>query len=59
MLIWIINFLRRIYQGHLVDGEEKNVIKRNAIIKLHNEGENIERYKGDSPYINEYIERLK
>ena len=37
----------------------KNVIKRNAIIKLYNEGENIERYKGDSPYINEYIERLK
>ena len=37
----------------------KNVIKRNAIIKLHNEGEDISRYKGDSPYINEYIDRLK
>lgn len=37
----------------------KNVIKRNAIIKLYNEGENIGKYKGDSPYINEYIERLK
>ena len=37
----------------------KNVIKRNAIIKLHNEGEDISRYRGDSPYINEYIDRLK
>ena len=27
--------------------------------EVYNEGENIERYKGDSPYINEYIERLK
>lgn len=37
----------------------KNVIKRNAIIKLYNEGKNINVFKGDSPYINEYIERLK
>lgn len=37
----------------------KNVIKRNSIIKLYNEGKNIEKFKGDSSYINEYIERLK
>lgn len=37
----------------------KNVIKRNAIIKLHNEGKDIKKYKGDSPYLNEYIEKLK
>lgn len=37
----------------------KNVIKRNAIIKLYNEGHNIDKYKGDSPYLNEYIEKIK
>lgn len=37
----------------------KNIIKRNAIIRLHNEGKDILKYKGDSPYINEYIELLK
>lgn len=37
----------------------KNVIKRNAIIRMHKEGEEIERFKGESPYLNEYIERLK
>lgn len=37
----------------------KNVIKRNAIIKLRNEGREIEKYKGDSPYLNEYIEKIK
>ena len=37
----------------------KNVIKRNSIIKLHNEGKDIKKYKGDSPYLNEYIQRLK
>lgn len=36
----------------------KNVLKRNSIIRLAREGEEIEQYKGDSPYINEYIERL-
>lgn len=36
----------------------KNVVKRNAIIKLYSEGNDIKKYKGDSPYINEYIERL-
>ena len=36
----------------------KNIIKRNAIIKLHNRGGNIEKYKGDSPYLNKYIEIL-
>ncbi|MEN8077239.1 tRNA epoxyqueuosine(34) reductase QueG [Clostridioides difficile] len=37
----------------------KNVIRRNAIIKLHNEGKDIKKYNGDSPYLNEYIQRLK
>lgn len=36
----------------------KNIIKRNAIIRLHNRGINIEKYKGDSPYLNKYIEIL-
>ena len=36
----------------------KNIIKRNAIIRLHNRGVNIEKYKGDSPYLNKYIEIL-
>lgn len=37
----------------------KNVIRRNAIIRLYNEGEDIEKYKGDSPMINSCIEEVK
>lgn len=37
----------------------KNVIRRNAIIHLAHKGEDIAQYKGDSPYINEYIKRLE
>ena len=37
----------------------KNVIRRNAIIKMHNENYDIEEFKGPSPYINNYIEILK
>ncbi len=36
----------------------KNVIKRNAIINLSKKGEDIESFRGDSPYINKYIDRL-
>lgn len=36
----------------------KNVIKRNALIRMAAEGADISGMKGDSPYINEYIERL-
>lgn len=36
----------------------KNVIKRNAIIKLHDLGEDISGFAGDSPYINDYVNRL-
>lgn len=36
----------------------KNVIKRNALIQLAGKGEDISKFKGDSPYINEYIDRL-
>lgn len=39
----------------------KNVIKRNAIIGVHyqNEQENLDEYRGDSPYINEYIDKIQ
>lgn len=37
----------------------KNVIKRNAIIHMHQKGEEIQQFKGESPYINEYIDRMK
>lgn len=37
----------------------KNVIKRNAIIHLSKKGKDIESFRGDSPYINEYIDRLQ
>lgn len=37
----------------------KNVIRRNALIHMSREGHDIEAFRGDSPYINEYIDRLK
>ena len=36
----------------------KNVIRRNAIIHMDHKGYDIKEYKGDSPYINDYIDRL-
>lgn len=36
----------------------KNVIKRNALIHMVQKGEDICNLKGESPYINSYIERL-
>lgn len=36
----------------------KNVIRRNAIIHMNREGCDIKGFKGDSPYINAYIDRL-
>lgn len=36
----------------------KNVIKRNAIINMKYNGKDIIEFKGDSPYINKYIEIL-
>ncbi|ABX42412.1 tRNA epoxyqueuosine(34) reductase QueG [Lachnoclostridium phytofermentans] len=36
----------------------KNVIKRNAILRMHRENQDITKLRGDSPYINDYIERL-
>lgn len=36
----------------------KNIIKRNTIVKLFNQSKEINLYKGDSPYINDYIDRL-
>lgn len=37
----------------------KNVIRRNAIIKMKNNNYDISEFKGDSEYINDYINRLK
>ena len=37
----------------------KNIIKRNAIIRLHNRGVKYRKnIRGDSPYLNKYIEIL-
>ena len=36
----------------------KNVIKRNALINMKYNGKDISKFKGDSPYINKYIEIL-
>ncbi|MBE6023084.1 MAG: tRNA epoxyqueuosine(34) reductase QueG [Cellulosilyticum sp.] len=36
----------------------KNVIRRNAMIRMAYEGKAVEGYLGDSPYINEYIQKL-
>lgn len=36
----------------------KNVIRRNALIHLAHKGENISEYRGESSYINDYIDRL-
>ena len=36
----------------------KNVIKRNAIIHMHNKNYDISEFKGDSEYINGYINRM-
>lgn len=37
----------------------KNVIRRNALIHLAKKGGDVKKYKGDSPYINEYIDRIR
>lgn len=37
----------------------KNVIKRNAFIHMAAEGKDIQQYRGDSPYINEYVKRIQ
>lgn len=37
----------------------KNVIRRNAILQLAREGEDISSYQGDSPYVNEYVTRAQ
>ena len=36
----------------------KNVIRRNALIRLNDEGKDITVFKGESPYLNDYIEKL-
>lgn len=37
----------------------KNVLRRNAIVQLAKQGEEIEQYRGDSPYINKYVDLLQ
>lgn len=37
----------------------KNVIRRNAILQLARQGKEVDRYQGDSPYVNEYIWRAQ
>ncbi|MEG1870755.1 MAG: tRNA epoxyqueuosine(34) reductase QueG [Peptostreptococcaceae bacterium] len=37
----------------------KNIIRRNAIIRLYNEGEEIDKFRCDSPVINKCIEEIK
>lgn len=37
----------------------RNVIRRNAILQLAKQGKEIEQYRGDSPYINKYIDLLR
>lgn len=37
----------------------KNVLRRNALIRLHREGKKISIYRGESPYINKYIDLLE
>lgn len=36
----------------------KNVLRRNAMISMAAQGQDIEQYKGESPYINDYIDRI-
>lgn len=36
----------------------KNVLKRNAMIRMAYEGKEVEGLRGDSPYLNEYIDQL-
>ena len=37
----------------------KNVIKRNALIRMHQDEKDIASYRGDSSYINGYIDQIK
>ncbi|BBF43632.1 epoxyqueuosine (oQ) reductase QueG [Lachnospiraceae bacterium KM106-2] len=37
----------------------KNVIKRNAMIQMHRDGKKIAHFRGDSSYINKYIDLLE
>ncbi|GAB6168019.1 tRNA epoxyqueuosine(34) reductase QueG [Clostridium carnis] len=36
----------------------KNVLKRNALIRIHGSGDDILSFKTDSPYLKEYVNRL-
>ncbi len=37
----------------------KNIIRRNAIIQLGKQGKDVTQYKGESPYVNEYIDKVQ
>lgn len=52
-------FFKQKISGTSCGWRGKNVIRRNAIIHMTREGKEITHLKGDSGYINEYIDRLK
>ncbi len=51
-------FFKEYLSGTSCGWRGKNVIKRNAILHMHQEKKDIKELRGDSPYINDYIERL-
>ena len=51
-------FFKQKVSGTSCGWRGKNVIKRNAILRMAYEGEAIEHLLGDSPYINGYIEKI-
>ncbi len=51
-------FFKQKVSGTSCGWRGKNVIKRNAILRMAYEGQDIEHLRGDSPYINGYIERI-
>lgn len=51
-------FFKQKLSGTSCGWRGKNVIKRNALIRLNAEGKDITAFKGDSSYLNEYIEKL-
>lgn len=51
-------FFKQKISGTSCGWRGKNVIKRNAILRMAYEGKEIKHWLGDSPYINGYIEQL-
>lgn len=51
-------FFKQKLSGTSCGWRGKNVIRRNALIRLNDEGKDITVFKGESPYLNKYIEKL-